>query len=175
MADPLPIIEEFEQPARDLFALVHRRYHDSLWDGRKIVIAVHEGVGGIVVGEFCPLPTAPNIGMVGVYPREELGYFRAFCTLCHELGHATSWLNGERSDAYVAAHESMKTRPLNSAEASLVLKEEMRAWSNGWTIAKQNGMPTTFEDHFKGEATRALQFYFDSFGAPPVTVLWPAC
>jgi hypothetical protein len=90
------------------------------------------------------------------------------CTLSHELGHARSWLHGDRTDAYVVAHQAFRASDpsqLSEAEKRHILDEEMRAWRNGFEIAQEVGFADG--DAFLREAERALRYYFDALKLPP--------
>ena len=87
-----------------------------------------------------------------------------FCTMCHELGHARSWIKGERSAAYEAAYPVRPLSCLKDSEKRLVLDEEQRAWRYGFDLAVQVGFRD--EPGYVEEAGRALSTYYTLLDLP---------
>jgi hypothetical protein len=80
-------------------------------------------------------------------------------TLAHELGHATSFANGERPPGYAAAtdtpREQWTTMPIDAKR--LVYGEEERAWAHGREWLKRIGVDG--EAEYDRRAAEALADY----------------
>ncbi|SRR6266496_4088388 len=114
------------------------------------------------VGEFAVRGSA--LGFAVLYPREERPWVSEFCTMCHELGHARSWLQGERTPEYEAAHRVEPLSSLSDRAKRLVIDEETRAWRYGFELATDVG----FRDQhaYEAEADKALGEYCDQMALP---------
>ena len=100
MNSSLTVIHTEEQYFAMLGAL-RKRYDRYKIGAKSLAIKVEVDRVYKIVGEFLP---RNNLGMVAVYPRKPYDNFKIFCTLCHELGHAKSWLDGTRRREYEAAY-----------------------------------------------------------------------
>lgn len=146
-----------------IFKELRTAYDGKKFGSREIRIKIDSLVADRV-GEFCPLPRNARVGVVSLYPRKPYDHFKIFCTLAHELGHAKSWLDGKRSDAYVAADRYPNPDELSVVEKRLILEEEIRAWENGYEIAREFGF--SHDDAYCVEASRALQYYYTKLKLP---------
>ncbi|MFP2908480.1 hypothetical protein ACLESD_26180 [Pyxidicoccus sp. 3LFB2] len=138
-------------------------YHYRVIAGKKIAITTKQPRDGIV-GEF--YPQTPTLGFVALYPRpKERKPFNEFCTLAHELGHAYSWINGTRSEAYEAVYNQPNPAMLPVAQKQLIIDEEIRAWQLGFRVAQEVG----FDDRagYVAEANLALRRYYDNLTMTP--------
>jgi hypothetical protein len=116
-------------------------YQNREVQGKRLRFFVSTGKGhGGKVGEFRILKRVAAIYSY-VDPSEPRSELEMFCTLCHELGHWTSWRDGTRSKEYEAAlavgPSAMAGLPLE--ERRKILDEERRAWTNGSAIAQSVG------------------------------------
>jgi hypothetical protein len=129
-------------------------------NGRRIVVK-QDSARPDRVGEFAVRGT---LGIVALYHRDGRPMLRTFLTLCHELGHARSWLQDERTPEYETAYPTTPLSRLDDASKRLVLEEETRAWRYGFELAVSVG----FDDRasFLQEARRALGWYYDALGIP---------
>lgn len=143
-----------------MFRLLREKVHGSHSLVGKIVIRT-EGPLADRVGEFA---IRGRLGIVSVYLRPERPAVAHFCTLCHELGHARSWQNGERSAEYERVFATDPLSSLDPESKALVIDEESRAWRYGLEFAGMVG----FQDGpaYLSEAQRAMTRYFEDLSLP---------
>jgi len=103
----------------EMFLALMEAYKRKVVGDREVRILWRPNPSGIV-GEFSPLGAPSRIGVVVLYPRMPLHPLRVLCTLCHELGHARSWWEGTRDDAYLLAHEEFKASVQAATPSSLL-------------------------------------------------------
>ncbi|WP_408891621.1 hypothetical protein ACJ2CR_19350 [Myxococcus faecalis] len=146
-----------------LWTQLSNTHHLKTFNGKNI--AIKRGpVQQDRVGEFKPM--SPALGIVAVYPRPGRGPFKEFCTLAHELGHAYSWINGTRSEAYEAVYNQPNPAVLPGAQKQLIIDEEIRAWHLGFGVAQEVGFDD--RDNYVAEANLALRRYYDDLAMTPV-------
>lgn len=145
-----------------LWKRLFNAHHYKTFNGKKIAVKRGPKQQGRV-GEFIPRGAA--LGIVAVYPQPERGAFKEFCTLAHELGHAYSWINGTRSEAYEAVYNQPNPAMLPVAQKQLIIDEEIRAWQLGFGVAREVGFDD--RDGYVAEANLALRRYYDDLAMTP--------
>ena len=163
-----------EDELRAMYQRLHRQYHNLRDGGKTLKILLKPRPKTNRAGEFAPVKAVPGLGVIALYPSSERppNPFRLLCTLCHELGHAQSWIDGTRSPEYEAALDeyeaALKTSSVSDLPASskrLILDEEIRAWHRGFPLAR--GVGYSDMDSYSGEARRALDWYFQALDVTP--------
>lgn len=127
---------------RSMFERLRSSYHGHR-SGGKVLVAVRVEARDPIneAGKFLPYRTRPNRANIYIFrqpgqagcPVDEL------CTLCHELGHWRSWLEGNHSAEYNSAISTEPRSSLPPHAKHLILDEERRAWDYGRSFAAEAG------------------------------------
>lgn len=149
----------------EMFNRLRNFYHRRKFGERTLAIKFDTGGAADRVGEFLPHPNNPTLGVIALYPRKPPDPFKILCTLVHELGHAKSWLEGTRTEAYLAVYRHPNPAELSDKEKQLIMEEEIRAWEKGYQTAQEVGFSQ--QEEYCAEANRALRFYYDKLKLEP--------